>query len=187
MYTALPVSCVVSQCPLCAGGHENKQEDTQRLQDILERSEEQRLQNWRQYFAHANRDRLGRLHSFGRTLDSTGGGHVIRNGKAIGNIIRDLDSIGGGNVVRGLDSIGGGNVVRDLDSIGGGNVVRNLDSIGGGNVVRGLDSIGGGNLVRNLDSIGGGNVVRGLDSIGGGNLVRGLDSIGGGNLVRNLD
>ena len=127
---------VCHNCSLCAGQHAHKEEAPQRLEDIMER--EQRLQKWRKYFAHANRDRLGRLDSFGPTLDSIGGGHVVgRNGHASG----------GGNVIRGLDSIGGGNLVRSLDSIGGGNLVRDLDSIGGGNLVRDLDSIGGGNLV----------------------------------------
>jgi hypothetical protein len=126
---------VCHNCSLCAGRQANKEETPQRLEDVLER---ERLQKWRTYFAHANRDRLGRLDSFGRTLDSIGGGHVVgRNGNAKegGNVIRGLDSIGGGNLVRGLDSIGGGNLVRGLDSIGGGNLVRDLDSIGGGNIV----------------------------------------------------
>ena len=109
---------------LCAGRHPHKEEELQRLEDVLER--EQQLQKWRKYFAHANRDRLGHLDSFGRTLHSIGGGHVVGlNGNAIG----------GGNNIRGLDSIGGGNLVRGLDSIGGGNLIRGLDPIGGGNLV----------------------------------------------------
>ena len=121
---------VCHNCSLCAGRHANKAGAPQRLEDVLQR--EQRLQQWRKYFAHANRNGLGRLDSFGRNLDSIGGGHVVgRNG----NIIRGLDSIGGGNLVRGLDSIGEGNLERGLDSIEGGNLVRDLDSIGGENVV----------------------------------------------------
>nr|BAV78822.1 orcokinin B [Plautia stali] len=132
----------------------------------------------------------------GGTLDSIGGGHLVRD--LDGGVVRlrqnyddgpdgHLDTIGGGHLLRNLDSIGGGHLVRNLDSIGGGHLVRNLDSIGGGHLVRNLDSIGGGHLVRNLDSIGGGHLVRNFDSIGGGHLIRNLDSIGGGHLVRNLD
>ena len=135
-------------CSLCAGRHAHKEEAPQGLEDVLGR--EQQLQKWRQYFAHANRDRLGRLDSFGRNLDSLGGGHVVG---------RSVNTIGSKNMNRGLDSLGGGNLVRGLDSIGGGNLVRGLDSIGGGNIVRDLDSIGGGNLVKSLDPIGGGNLV----------------------------
>merc|ERR1712226_17835 len=39
---------------------------------------------------------------------------------------RSLDSIGGGNILRNLDSIGGGHILRQLDSIGGGHILRDL-------------------------------------------------------------
>ncbi|CAH1405520.1 unnamed protein product [Nezara viridula] len=133
----------------------------------------------------------------GGTLDSIGGGHLVRDLDSDGGVLLrqnyddspegHLDTIGGGHLLRNLDSIGGRHLVRNLDSIGGGHLVRNLDSIGGGHLVRNLDTIGGGHLVRNLDTIGGGHLVRNLDTIGGGHLVRNLDSLGGGHLLRKLD
>ena len=45
---------------------------------------------------------------------------------AVASETRSLDSIGGGNILRNLDSIGGGHVLRQLDSIGGGHVLRNV-------------------------------------------------------------
>merc|ERR1711993_122856 len=39
---------------------------------------------------------------------------------------RSLDSIGGGNILRNLDSIGGGHILRQLDSIGGGHILRDV-------------------------------------------------------------
>merc|ERR1712088_225492 len=39
---------------------------------------------------------------------------------------RSLDSIGGGNILRNLDSIGGGHILRQLDSIGGGHISRDV-------------------------------------------------------------
>merc|ERR1712165_287584 len=39
---------------------------------------------------------------------------------------RSLDSIGGGNILRNLDSIGGGHILRQLDSIGSGHILRDL-------------------------------------------------------------
>merc|ERR1712018_760965 len=45
---------------------------------------------------------------------------------AVASETRSLDSIGGGNILRNLDSIGGGHVLRQLDSIGGGHILRNV-------------------------------------------------------------
>nr|AZK31362.1 neuropeptide precursor [Nezara viridula] len=139
----------------------------------------------------------------GGTLDSIGGGHLVRDLDSDGGVLLrqnyddspegHLDTIGGGHLLRNLDSIGGGHLVRNLDSIGGGHLVRNLDTIGGEHLVRNLDSLGGGHLLRKLDTVGGNNLLRiydemegHLDTLGGGHLLRNLDTIGGGHLVRDL-
>ena len=51
--------------------------------------------------AHAGPTRLDSRGS----LDSLGGGHVLRQ----------LDPLGGGHVLRGLDSLGGGHILRDVN------------------------------------------------------------------------
>ncbi|XP_066903575.1 uncharacterized protein [Halyomorpha halys] len=113
----------------------------------------------------------------GGTLDSIGGGHLVRDLDRDGIYLRqNYDDGPDGH----LDTLGGGHLLRDLYSIAD----RNLDSIGGGHLVRNLDTLGGGHLVRNLDTLGGGHLVRNLDTIGGGHLVRNLDTIGGGHLLR---
>ncbi|XP_014280359.2 uncharacterized protein [Halyomorpha halys] len=147
----------------------------------------------------------------GGTLDSIGGGHLVRDLDRDGIYLRQnyddgpdghLDTLGGGHLLRdlysiadrNLDSIGGGHLVRNLDTLGGGHLVRNLDTLGGGHLVRNLDTIGGGHLVRNLDTIGGGHLLKNLATSGGNNLMRNydemeghLDTLGGGHLLRDLD
>ena len=51
-----------------------------------------------------------------------------------------LDSLGGGHVLRQLDPLGGGHVLRALDPLGGGHVLRGLDSLGGGHILRDVDN-----------------------------------------------
>merc|ERR1719277_2410609 len=68
------------------------------------------------------------------SLDSRGGGHVLRQ----------LDPLGGGHVLRALDPLGGGHVLRGLDSLGGGHILREAPAeVRYQQVKRGLDPLSG--------------------------------------------
>jgi len=87
-----------------------------------------------------------RLDSRG-SLDSLGGGHVLRQ----------LDPLGGGHVLRALDPLGGGHVLRGLDSLGGGHILREAPAeVRYQQVKRGLDPLSGmafGVAKKNFDEI----------------------------------
>merc|ERR1719414_2181390 len=70
-----------------------------------------------------------RLDSRG-SLDSLGGGHVLRQ----------LDPLGGGHVLRGLDSLGGGHILRDVEI---GENMRPAASFRYQQIKRGLDPLSG--------------------------------------------
>merc|ERR1719414_1050521 len=91
-----------------------------------------------------------RLDSRG-SLDSLGGGHVLR----------DLDPLGGGHVLRGLDSLGGGHILREAPAeVRYQQVKRGLDPLSGmafGVAKKNFDEIDragfGGFVKKNFDEI----------------------------------
>merc|ERR1719414_1431015 len=84
-----------------------------------------------------------------------------------------LDSLGGGHVLRQLDPLGGGHVLRGLDSLGGGHILREAPAeVRYQQVKRGLDPLSGmafGVAKKNFDEIDragfGGFVKRNFDEI----------------------
>merc|ERR1719414_2348495 len=68
-----------------------------------------------------------------------------------------LDSLGGGHVLRQLDQLGGGHVLRGLDSLGGGHILREAPAeVRYQQVKRGLDPLSGmafGVAKKNFDEI----------------------------------
>merc|ERR1719323_1062912 len=68
-----------------------------------------------------------------------------------------LDSLGGGHVLRQLDPLGGGHVLRGLDSLGGGHILREAPAeVRYQQVKRGLDPLSGmafGVAKKNFDEI----------------------------------